>query len=60
MTGPGDLERIRERVRARYAQAAVVVTDGRVATCADSCGLAMPPSFKQFDDRRLRLKSLSS
>jgi len=38
MTGPGDLERVRVRVRARYAQAAVLVADGGVPTCADSCG----------------------
>ena len=41
MTGPGDLERVRERVRARYAQAAVVVADGGVPTCADSSGGAV-------------------
>jgi arsenite methyltransferase len=37
MTTPGELDAVRERVRARYAQAATAVTDGGVATCADTC-----------------------
>jgi len=38
MTKPDELEEVRARVRARYAQAAAVVTEGGIATCADSCG----------------------
>jgi arsenite methyltransferase len=32
-----ELEEVRERVRARYAQAANAVTGGGIATCSDSC-----------------------
>jgi arsenite methyltransferase len=34
---PDELEEVRERVRARYAGAATVVTEGGVATCGDTC-----------------------
>ena len=37
MGEPGELEAVRERVRARYAQAATAVTNGGIATCGDSC-----------------------
>ncbi len=37
MTKPDELEEVRERVRARYAQAANAVTGGGTATCTDSC-----------------------
>ena len=37
MTTSDELEEVRERVRARYAQAANAVTGGGVATCSDSC-----------------------
>ena len=37
MTMPGELDAVRERVRARYAEAATAVTDGGVATCAETC-----------------------
>ena len=36
-TAPDELEEVRERVRARYAQAANAVTGGGIATCSDSC-----------------------
>jgi SAM-dependent methyltransferase len=42
MTRPDELEEVRERVRARYAQAANAVTDGGIATCSDSCGCEDP------------------
>ena len=37
MTRPDELDEVRERVRARYAGAAAVVTEGGVATCGDTC-----------------------
>ena len=37
MTRPDELEEVRERVRARYAQAANAVTGGGIATCAETC-----------------------
>ena len=37
MTKPDELEEVRERVRARYAQAANAVTGGGTATCAETC-----------------------
>ena len=37
MTASKELEEVRERVRARYAQAASAVTSGGIATCRDSC-----------------------
>jgi arsenite methyltransferase len=37
VTTSDELEEVRERVRARYAQAAAVVIDGGVASCSDSC-----------------------
>ena len=37
MTQPGELDAVRERVRARYTQAAAAVTAGGVASCAESC-----------------------
>jgi SAM-dependent methyltransferase len=37
VTKPDDLEDVRERVRARYAQAANAVTGGGIATCAETC-----------------------
>ena len=37
MTTPDELAEVRERVRARYAQAANAVTSGGVATCSNSC-----------------------
>jgi len=37
VTKSDELEEVRERVRARYAQAANAVTSGGVATCSDSC-----------------------
>jgi arsenite methyltransferase len=37
VTRPGDLEEVRERVRARYAGAAATVIGGGVATCGDTC-----------------------
>jgi SAM-dependent methyltransferase len=37
MTAPDELDGIRERVQARYAQAAAAVTAGGVASCAESC-----------------------
>jgi arsenite methyltransferase len=37
MTEPGNLDRVRERVRDRYAQAATAVVAGGVATCAEAC-----------------------
>ena len=36
MTKPDELEEVRERVRARYAQAANAVTGGGTATCAET------------------------
>ncbi len=40
MTTPAELEQVRERVRARYAQAADTVTAGGVPSCADTCAAA--------------------
>jgi SAM-dependent methyltransferase len=37
VTASKELEEVRERVRARYAQAASAVTSGGIATCRDSC-----------------------
>jgi arsenite methyltransferase len=37
VTTSDEREEVRERVRARYAQAANAVTSGGVATCSDSC-----------------------
>jgi SAM-dependent methyltransferase len=37
VTRPEELEKVRERVRARYAGAATAVTEGGVATCGDTC-----------------------
>ena len=37
VTTSGELEEVRQRVRARYAQAANAVTSGGMATCGDSC-----------------------
>lgn len=37
MTASDELAEVRERVRARYGQAANAVTGGGVATCGDSC-----------------------
>jgi arsenite methyltransferase len=37
MTQSDELDGVRERVRARYAQAAAAVTGGGVASCAESC-----------------------
>ena len=37
MTGPEELAEVRARVRTRYARAATAVTEGGIATCAESC-----------------------
>ena len=37
MTTPAELDQVRERVRARYAQAAGTVTAGGVPSCTDTC-----------------------
>ncbi len=37
MTTPAELDQVRERVRARYAQAAGTVAAGGVPSCADTC-----------------------
>jgi arsenite methyltransferase len=37
MTSPADFEEVRERVRARYAEAAATVTAGGIPSCSDSC-----------------------
>jgi arsenite methyltransferase len=37
MTSPAELDQVRERVRARYAQAASTVTAGGVPSCGDTC-----------------------
>ncbi len=37
VTTPDELEEIRQRVRARYAQAAKAVTSGGIATCTETC-----------------------
>ncbi|MGH3195564.1 MAG: arsenite methyltransferase [Streptosporangiaceae bacterium] len=37
MDEPTELETVRERVRARYAQAATAVTGGSIATCGEAC-----------------------
>jgi arsenite methyltransferase len=43
MTNPAELEQVRDRVRARYAQAAGAVMAGGVPGCADTCGGADRP-----------------
>jgi arsenite methyltransferase len=40
MTEAGNTEAVRERVRARYAQAATEAASGQVPSCGDSCGPA--------------------
>ena len=37
MTVPAELDQVRERVRARYAQAASTVAAGGVPSCGDTC-----------------------
>ena len=37
MTASDELAEVRERVRARYAQAVNAVTGGGIAACGDSC-----------------------
>jgi hypothetical protein len=36
MTTPAELDQVRDRVRARYAQAADTVTAGEVPSCGDT------------------------
>ena len=43
MTTPAELDQVRERVRARYAQAARTVTAGGVPSCTDTCAGADEP-----------------
>ncbi len=43
MTTPAELDQVRERVRARYAQAADTVTAGGVPSCTDTCAGADEP-----------------
>lgn len=44
MTIPAELDQVRARVRARYAQAADTVTGGGIPNCADTCAGADTPS----------------